>query len=151
MTRLHHEVRIDAPPATVFALLDDLEAVQRYNPVVARTRYTSEARSGVGAARHCEFQPKGFSDERVVGWEQGRVHAMEVVRSSWPMRDIGWRAELRRDGAGTLLVQDTSYVVKGGPVGALLDALVMRRKFAGILDAILAGLKREAEARERAP
>jgi len=152
MTKLHHEVRIAARPETVFAILDDLETVQRYNPVVARTRYTSTSRSGVGATRHCDFKPKGFSDERVIAWERGRVHAMEVVRSSWPMTRCAWRTELREapDG-GTLLTQETDYAMKGGPAGALLDALVMRRKFDDILVRILEGLKAHAEAGERTP
>lgn len=146
MTRLRHEMRIAAPPATVFAILDDLEAVQRYNPLVERTRYTSEARTGIGASRHCDFKPRGFSHERVIAWERNRVHTMEVVQSSWPMTRCTWRTELQPDGKGTLLVQETEYAMKGGPVGKLLDVLLMRRKFAGILNDILAGLKHESEA-----
>jgi hypothetical protein len=58
MTTLHHEVKINAAPEKVWAVLADLEAVQHYNPLVAHVRYTSENRESVGASRHCDFKPR---------------------------------------------------------------------------------------------
>lgn len=136
MAKLHHEIRIDAPAERVWRVLADLEAVQHYNPMVARARYTSSNREGVGASRHCDFKPKGFAKEQVVGWEPGKAITFEMAESSWPLAFMRWRTNLSPGEAGTLLVQDTEYRFKFGPLGKLLDALVMRRK----LDAGIAGI-----------
>ena len=145
MTTLHHEIRIDAPPQTVWKILADLEAVQYYNPLVARARYVSSNRAGVGAMRHCDFKPKGGATERVTGCEDGKQLAMEIVESDWPMKYVRWNTRLAASGVGTLVTQDTEYQVKFGLAGRLLDALVMRRKFNSILHDIFVGLKRHAE------
>lgn len=145
MTKLHHEIRIDAPAEKVWRVLADLEAVQHYNPMVAQARYTSSNREGVGASRHCDFKPKGFAKERVVGWEPGKAIAFEMDESSWPLVFMKWRTALTTAGSGTLLVQNMEYRFKLGPLGRLLDALVMRRKLDKGVAEILQALKQFVE------
>jgi hypothetical protein len=50
-------------------------------------------------------------------------------------------------GGGSRISQTLEYAVKFGPVGWLLDALVMRRKLSAALDDVFARLARHAEAR----
>jgi hypothetical protein len=54
------------------------------------------------------------------------------------------------DGMATLVRQEMNYKLKFGPLGNVMDALVMRRKLdAGIRD-VFAGLKRYVEANANA-
>ncbi len=39
MTKLHHEIKINAPLEKVWTVLADLEAVHHYSPVVTKARY----------------------------------------------------------------------------------------------------------------
>ncbi|MEM3208097.1 MAG: hypothetical protein QXQ87_08745 [Halobacteria archaeon] len=65
--------------------------------------------------------------------------------SSWPLAFMRWRTELSPDGAGTRLAQEMEYRLKFGPLGRLLDALVLKRKLdKGVAD-ILQALKRFVE------
>ncbi len=59
MTTIHHQIRANCPPARVWALLGDLEAVPCYNPTVRAAQVQGERRAGVGAMRACELKAAG--------------------------------------------------------------------------------------------
>ncbi len=147
MTTLNHQVRIEAPVDAVWKAVSDLLAVQRYNPMVASARYLTDQREGVGAARRCELKPKGWVEERVWEWSPNRAIGLEVAASEWPVVFMRWKTELREDGRATLVSQEMSYRMKLGPLGALMDALVMRRKLDRSIREVFESLKRHVEAR----
>ena len=82
MTTIHHEVQANCPPERVWALLSDLEAVQRYNPTVRAAMVQGARRTGVGAERACELVPKGRVVERVTHWEDGAQSGSRWQRAS---------------------------------------------------------------------
>ena len=139
MTTLRHEIRIEAPVDAVWrAIGEDLTAVQHYNRMVSAAQLLSDQREGVGASRRCELKPKGFVEERVWEWTPKRAIGLEVAASEWPIAFMKWRTQLAEDGKATLVSQEMNYKVKFGPLGALMDALMMRRKLdSGIRDVFL--------------
>src|SRR5712692_9086820 len=128
VTLLYHEIRINAPPDKVWAVLADLEAVQHYNPAVIKAHYLSSMKEGVGASRYCDLKPKGWVKERVIGWEPKEAITMELYESEWPLKFMRWRTALRPDGAGTMVSQRMEYQVKFGVLGVAMDRLMMRSK-----------------------
>jgi ligand-binding SRPBCC domain-containing protein len=147
MGKLHHEVAIDAPAGDVWRVLADLEQVQHYNPLVAQARYVSSNREGVGAARRCEFKPKGFSVERVIEWHPEELLGLEVVESSWPLRSSRWWTKLSRENGRTHVSQELEYEPKFGLLGKAMDAAMMRRKMDKVVAEIFDGLKAFVEAK----
>jgi len=145
MTTIRHEIDAHCPPERVWALLSDLEAVDRYNPGVRAACIEGTQRTGVGARRACELVPKGRVVERVTHWEERRALGLEVAESDWPIHFMRWVTRLEPHGESTRITQDLEYQVKFGPLGWLLDALVMKRKLTNALDAVFAELKRHAE------
>jgi hypothetical protein len=146
MTTIHHEIEAACPPGSVWEVLADLEAVQHYNPGVRTAVIKGSRRNGVGAERVCELLPKGRVVERVTHWEDGRVVGLEVTESDWPIRFMHWVTRIEPAGTGSRITQTLEYAVKFGPVGWLLDALVMKRKLTAMLDDVFARLARRAEA-----
>jgi uncharacterized protein YndB with AHSA1/START domain len=146
MGTLRHEIRIDAPVAAVWKAVGDLVAVQHYNPMVVSARYVSDRREGVGATRRCELKPKGWVEERVWDWHPPHVIGLEVAASTWPVVFMRWRTELHEDGNATRMSQEMTYKVKFGLLGALLDALIMRRMLNRGVSDVFAALKRYVEA-----
>jgi hypothetical protein len=146
MTTIRHETRAKCAPDRVWALLSDLEAVQRYNPTVRTATVEGEPRKGVGARRSCDLVPKGRVVERVTHWEDGRAVGLEVAESDWPIHFMRWVTRIEGVGGGTRITQHLEYKVKFGPLGWLLDNLVMRKKLVSNLDVVFAELVKHAEA-----
>lgn len=145
MSTIRHEIAANCPPARVWALLADLQAVARYNPGVKAASIEGTQRTGVGACRACELSPRGRLVERVTHWEEQRAIGLEVAESDWPIHFMRWVTRLEPDGQATRITQDLEYKVKFGPIGWLLDALVMKRKLTTTVDAVLAALVEQAE------
>jgi hypothetical protein len=146
MTTIHHEIEAACPPGNVWAVLADLEAVQHYNPAVRTAVIKGSRRSGGGAERVCELRPKGRTVERVTHWEDGRAVGLEVTESDWPIQFMRWVTRIEPAGTRSRITQTLEYAVKFGPVGSLLDALVIKRKLSATLDDVFARLIRRAEA-----
>lgn len=145
MTTIHHEVHAACPPERVWALLADLESVQHYNPGVRRAAIEGPQRHGVGALRSCDLVPKGRVVERVTHWEDGRALGLEVAESDWPIHFMRWVTRVEPQGTGARITQSLEYQVKFGPLGWLLDRLMMQRKLTTTLDEVFAALARHAE------
>jgi hypothetical protein len=146
MTTIHHQIEAACPPERVWAVLADLEAVRHYNPTVRTVAVKGTRRTGVGAERVCELLPKGRVVERVTHWEDGRAVGLEVAESDWPIRFMRWLTRIEPKGGGSLITQELEYALKFGPVGWLLDQLVMKRRLTATLDDVLSRLARLAEA-----
>jgi hypothetical protein len=145
MTKIHHEIHAACPPERIWALFADLKAVERYNPGVKRAGIEGTQTTGVGARRCCELIPRGRVIERVTHWEEGRALGLEVVESDWPIHFMRWVTRIEPDAGGTRITQSLEYAVKFGPLGWLLDRLMMERKLTTTLDDVFASLVRHAE------
>ncbi len=145
MTTIRHEIRAACLPDRVWALLSDLEAVERYNPGVKHAAIEGAQRTGIGARRSCELLPRGRVVERVTHWEDGRTVGLEVVESDCPIHFMRWVTRIEAAEGGTRVTQSLEYAVKFGPLGWLLDHLVMKRKLTATLDQVFASLAMHAE------
>ncbi len=148
MTIIRHETRANCPPERVWALLSDLEAVQRYNPGVRAANIDGRQRTGIGARRVCELVPKGRVVERVTHWEDGRALGLEVAESDWPIHFMRWITRIEPREGATHIAQKLEYQTKFGPLGWVLDKLVMRKKLTSTLDDVFARLVELAEGRQ---
>lgn len=141
MAKLHHEISINAPAEKIWQVLDNLEAVQHYNPIVARAKYISANKTGIGAARHCDFKPKGWGKERVIGYDPQQSLTIELYESTWPVKSMWWRTSLKPDGKKTIVEQELEYQLKFGPLGKLLNRLVMQKRLDKSIAEIFVSLK----------
>jgi uncharacterized protein YndB with AHSA1/START domain len=146
LTKLHHEVLIEAPVAAVWAVLTDLEAVQAYNPGVERARRVSEQHQGVGAARRCDFRMGGSVVERVTEWQEGEAITFAMTEHAWPMTAARFRLTLTPDGSGTRMLQDTEYELTGEAAGG---AEALRSQWDLGIAAVNMAFKRHVESAAR--
>ena len=145
MTVINHQLDAGCPPGRIWDLLATLDAVPSFNPGVRAARVRNGQARGVGAERECELMPRGKVAERVTTWEEGRAVGLEVVESDWPIHFMRWVTRVEPRSRGSRLSQRLEYRVKFGPLGWLLDRLVMRRKIAGAVETALRGLIAKAE------
>lgn len=90
MARLQHQITINAPIEKVWGVLTDLEQVGAYNPLVKSVKYITDHKTGVGAARECQFEPKGSGKERVTAIAEMKSISMEMYESDWPLKFMNW-------------------------------------------------------------
>lgn len=134
---------VPQPTATVWAVLADFGNIHAFHPAVERSPLDAEGpASGVGARRTCHFYDGNSVDEVVLESIEEKVMVVEIVRASMPLARGVATIELTPRGEGATQVDFTmDYTPKWGPVGALMDAMMMKKQFAAILTRALGGLE----------
>ena len=145
MTVLENSIRIDAPPEKVWAVLASMDVLHRYDPGVARSQIISTEPQGPGSARRCDLKPGGWFTERVADWRPHEALAFELTECTLPVRALRHSYTLVADAGGTVVSQRMEYQLKFGPLGTLLDALVVRAKWAAGIRGFFHGLKQYVE------
>lgn len=149
MTVLENSIAIDATVDQVWTILSTIDALDRYDPGVKSSQIVSNIKTGVGSARKCEL-PKGWFEERVTEWKPGESLAFELYACSLPVRQLNHQYAFERNGTGTIVRQRMEYALKMGPIGALMDALIVRKKWDAGVKGFLSGLKVYAESQPHA-
>lgn len=150
MTVLKNTIHIQAPPERVWEVLAKLDALHEYDPGIASSALRSEQRCGVGADRQCDIKAGGWFRERVTIWEHARELELTLYECTLPVRRLRHSYKLTAEHGGTRIDQTQEYTLKYGPIGAILDALVVKRKWDAGVKSFFAGLKRHVEARSAA-
>jgi ligand-binding SRPBCC domain-containing protein len=145
MTVLRNSIHIEAPPEKVWAVLSRLDALHEFDPGVERSQLRSKHREGIGADRHCDLRTGGWFRERVTVWDPPRAIEFELHECTLPVLKLWHHYTLVADGKGTRVDQRQEYQLKYGPIGKMLDALVVRRKWDAGIKSFFAGLKRHVE------
>jgi carbon monoxide dehydrogenase subunit G len=148
MPQFTKTILIDAPRSEVWRTLADLEAVELYSPSVKTATYTLDERERVGASRYCDFHGPGSVNERVVNWEEGERLGIHIEKG-FPAEDVIADFRLRDEDGGTRVDVHFSYERKYGPIGALMDRLMMRSYAEKAMHSLVKGLKRHTETGER--
>jgi hypothetical protein len=136
---------INAPPGKIWQVLAEIDRVHEWNPSVTASRYLASTSSGLGAQRHCDIEG-GYLRERVVEWEVERKLGFEIFATNAPIRSARATFHLAPHPRGTQVSFEMQYGVKFGPLGALMDRMVMSRQFAKLVPDVLRALKEKIEA-----
>lgn len=137
------ETRIDAPPATVWRVLDDFGGIERWSPGVRRSRLESTGPVGVGSVRHCDFAPFGSATERIeehVPGERMRVSLADIRAMPISAADVVFALAPAPDGTRLRFTYSYTVVRPARPFRPLFRFL-----FRGGLGKLVAGLKEESE------
>lgn len=152
MTKVIREVQINTPKERVWQVLADFGGVQNYNPNVKKSYATSEANGGLGATRHCDLTLFGASvEERITDWQEDREYSIEIFdgQKSPPFKTAVARLAVREDGqVGSIVTGEFDYTLKYGPLGYLMDQMMVKPQFEKAFPRLLAGLKHYCETGE---
>ena len=150
MTKIIREVWINAPRQEVWEKgLEDFGNIYEWNPNVPKSYSTNNKAKGLGAERHCDLDAKGKNsiEERVVKWQEGSM--MEVLitegKGTPPWKNPTARLELFDENGGTRMRMTMSYEMRLGPIGKLMDVMLVRPQFGKAIAALPAGLKHYIE------
>jgi Polyketide cyclase / dehydrase and lipid transport len=121
--RLFASVGIEAPAEVVWARLARLEDIRLWSEAVLDARCEGALSQGVGAERTCDLRGGITIRERWLAWDEGRSFTYEGVgipllasaRNEWGVLPEGDQA---------LLTSRAEVVLRGGPLGRLLEPVV---------------------------
>ncbi|MEM7802851.1 MAG: SRPBCC family protein [Chloroflexota bacterium] len=149
MTTIVREIWIDAPRQEVWEkAMVDFGNISIWNPNVPSSYSTNNIKEGLGAERHCDLTLAGASvEERVTKWDDGRM--MEVLitdgQKTPPWKNPKALIELFDERGGTRMRMTFSYGMKLGPIGWLMDIMMVKPQFGKAIEALPAGLKHYME------
>lgn len=132
---------IPVAPDRVWQALADFGNIQRFHPGLKSSRLTGDKASGVGAVRRCDLKAGGHIVERVTDWTDGKGYTIEVTETSLPLKRATTSLSVAPAGGnGARVSISMDYTPKYGPVGAILDAFMMRGAVQAQLKGIIDGL-----------
>lgn len=148
MTVYNREVWIDASKEKVWEVIADFGNIYLFNPTIAKSYLTSDKTSGLGTTRQCNFEGiNAHIKERIVSYKEGESMRVEIYdgKGAPPFKTAFGSFFLQEEDGGTLVKGIFEYELKFGPIGILMDALMVKPKFSGAWDGVLAGLKKHVE------
>jgi len=145
MSQVQQSQVINAPIAPTWAAISSMRAVQDWHPNVARAVVLTPQDSGIGASRRVEFQDGRSEVETVI--EESELHSttMEMTASSPLNRAVVTIRTEERSADTTEVTFSIDYGLKYGPIGWLIDAVMMRRLFRKAFGMALDGLSYHLE------
>ena len=148
MNKVDAQILIDAPVQSVWEVLADFGAVYQWAPSVTQSYSTSEISSGPEASRHCDISGFGGIEEDITEWNDGSdftyrasgVGPISGAYSTW---------SVKAQGGQTMVSTDFRYGLRFGPLGSLMNAVILRRKLKQGLGNALEGLKHHVKTGEQ--
>jgi len=145
MTKIFYEIDIDAPKTEVWKVLADFANLD-WSEGVTAVRYITEARGGVGMARHCDLKDDGYIVERIIDWKEGSEFTYAIDDSSDPISSesyVTWR--LTGDESQSKVVFEVHYELKYGIIGDMMNAMFAKNKFSEQIVEFMGELKAHVE------
>ncbi len=148
MTTFKRHIEISASKSSIWSILSDFDAVQKYHPGISRSYYNTDQTMGKGAERVCVLIPSGKILESVKQWEEGSGYILQVepLEKAPPVKDFLADFQLHDLSTNTTKVSITiKYDMKLGAIGTLLNKLVIQSKIEKDIEFLLQGLKIHSE------
>ena len=148
MATIHNEITVNASLDKVWAMLTDLELLDKYDPTVKKSTVTSTEKTGIGAKRKVlMLDGKNWFDEKVTVFKPNEALTYQLTDCSFPIKGLKHSYSFERIGNQTKVKQVMEYTVKFGLLGKLLDAIMIRKQSDSGIKKFFAGLKSYAETR----
>lgn len=146
MSSLTRSVAIDAGKDNVWEVLADFGAVSKWAPTITDSATVGDVTQGVGAVRTCEHEKMGTLQETIVSWTEGEEYSYDVTAGlPFPMKALRNQWNVREQGAGTAVTLHQEFSTKLGPLGWLMESMMLKRMMRQEMRLALAGLKYHIE------
>lgn len=141
-------IEVAAPASHVWALMSDFHGLEKWARG-ARSQKLGSVERGFGAGRRVVVRGLGTVDEVITDWQPEQRLSYSVTPVSvfgagvahWHLESLGPRA--------TRVTERFEYGMRYGVIGALLQALVVKRKLAAVQPQILQQFKKSVESSTR--
>lgn len=123
MLKMKGTICINAPQATCWDVLADIENITQWSAAVITAKSTGTLPRGVGAARECYLSNNMTINEKWIEWKEGESYTyvglglplVKSAKNTWSLAE--------KDGK-TYLTTESELTFKGGIFGRLLEPLM---------------------------
>ena len=141
MSQLSSKATVRAPLSRVWETIADVGTIAEWHPGVERSPVLSAHRTGLGAVRRVELYDGTSSVEEVTSLDEGRSLTVTMSEHSMPLSRGAATFEVEADGdERTLVTMTMDYEMKYGPLGWLMNAVMLRPIIGKLLASVLSGL-----------
>lgn len=136
-----NSLKVNIPAEQLWKVLADYSSVEKFALTIKSSPVIGDISSGVGAKRRCTFNDGSSLVEEITHFEEGNGFTMEISEHSLPLKSMTASMKVSKiDESTSELHMSASFVVKGGTLGWLLGALVMRPVMKGVFKKLMTGL-----------
>jgi uncharacterized protein YndB with AHSA1/START domain len=153
--QIERSITIDARVESVWDVLVDSRLLPQWAPIVDEVTACATDGEAVGEVRHCRARFAGKTGrmvERCVELVPQRRIAYVVDDESFGMRRMfdayGFALDIEPETDGSTRVTLQTYYSPRNPLFALMNAALMRKRFAAACHELLGGLKAFTESRQ---
>lgn len=145
MRELTEQTVINAPMEKVWEALADFGGVSDWAPYMKTSHLIGDLSTGIGTRRGMRHALGFRFEECVTSWEDGKGYSFDVFRAPFPMTDVkeSWLAGSASD--NSTVTTRVTYNMKLGPIGAVLDSLLVQFIVKREMRSGLRGLKQYIE------
>lgn len=140
----HHveqTIRINVRDSKVWEVLGDFASVEHFSTGVDRSPLLPGKTEGVGTKRICYFYDKTSVVEEITRFEDGKSFDVVLTEYSMPLKSLHATMGVRAVNNTTSdIYMSMDYVVKFGPLGWVMGALLMRPMMNKVMKGVLKGL-----------
>ena len=141
MSNLQQNHIINAPLPQVWNVIKDFGGVHKFHPKVESSPLLSDNNEGLGAARVCHFYDGTSVKEEVKAYRDGEMLRVELSEFSLPLNRAFAEISVRERGPNkTEVTFAMDYDVKFGPLGAVMNSMMLRPMMTKMFAQILEGL-----------
>jgi hypothetical protein len=121
--------------------LEDFSSIEKFATTIKSSPIVGDIRSGLGAKRKCVFNDGSSLVEGIIEFNQGQDFIMALSEYSLPLKSIQATMHVKAiDTNSSELSMSSELIVKGGPLGWLIRALMMRPMMKGVFRTLMSGL-----------
>ena len=148
MTNISVTHKTKANPEVCWDLLSDFANIDFFNPGVRDSHLLNDSvEQGVGAVRQCNLTDgKNYIRERITDWQEGKSYTVSIYEGTMPLKNTFATLKIEPDGAGSILAMEMEYTPKFGPLGALMNVVMLRRMMEKSMRSVVQGLDEKAVA-----
>lgn len=146
MSQLTVQRTINANCGKVWAAIADFGGIHRFHPGVESSPIINGQSSGKGAQRTCKMYNGINVTEEIVEFEEGESMTVDVTKGPIPVKEM--RAVFRVfevDEGVTRVTIEMSYRPRLGPIGYLMNPIMIRPGVRHLLGQVLTGLQKHIE------
>jgi len=146
MSHIEYTAKVHAPVADAWKVIADFQNVHVYHPIVEHVTQASQHDRGLGAVRVCHFYDGGSVKETITDWKEGESFEVDLTEGSMPFhRSSATMRVVRFDEENSCVTLSMDYETKFGPVGKLMDRLMIRSKMIAMFARVLNGFEYHLE------